>query len=89
MSRLARGNSEALPDVGTLTKLSSWLGLPFSDLIAEQPTGPVTSVLEASTPDIVEVHLRADKNLTPDAAKALAQTFKAIYDQVRSHGVPK
>jgi hypothetical protein len=37
---------------------------------------------ESSTPELVEVHLRADKNLSPEAAKALAQMFKAIYEQV-------
>ena len=29
--------------------------------------------------ELVEVHLRADKNLDPDAAKALAEMFKTLY----------
>ncbi len=89
MSRLARPDSNTLPDIGTLTKLSIWLDLSVSALLEEDHSQNATSNLKASTPDLVEVHLRADKNLAPEAAQALAQTFKAIYEQVVKHGIPR
>ena len=33
-----------------------------------------------STPEVVEVHLRADQNLSPETAQALAGMFKALYE---------
>jgi hypothetical protein len=35
-----------------------------------------------STPDAVELHLRADKNLNPQTAVALAKMFRAAYDEL-------
>lgn len=89
MSRMERGIAATLPDVGTLSKLATWLGVSMGELLNESTPRKNSPALEAATPDLIEVHLRADKNLTPEAAKALAQTFKAIYEQVRSHGTPK
>ena len=34
-----------------------------------------------ATPEIVEAHLRADKNLTPETAKALSELFRVAYTQ--------
>jgi len=33
-------------------------------------------------PEFVEVHLRADKNLTPDTADALSKMFRQLYEKV-------
>ncbi len=79
-SRLERGIGETLPDVTTLEKLARWIGVPLGELLdpGEELQGPGP---KASTPDLVEVHLRADKNLTPDTAKALAQMFRTVYQQ--------
>lgn len=82
MSRLERGQSASLSDVGTLTKLSSWLGLTVSDLINEPAPDKTNTPPKVTTPEFVEVHLRADKNLTTEAAEALATMFKTIYNQV-------
>lgn len=35
-----------------------------------------------ATPDIVELHLRADKNLDKKTADALAELFRTVYDQL-------
>jgi hypothetical protein len=37
-----------------------------------------------ATPEIVEAHLRADKNLTPETAKALSELFRVAYTQFSS-----
>jgi transcriptional regulator with XRE-family HTH domain len=80
-SRLERGALATLPDVGTLEKLAKWLGVTLKDLLGEQAPAGNPSVPEPSTPELVEVHLRADKNLTPQTARALADMFKALYVQ--------
>jgi hypothetical protein len=38
------------------------------------------------TPEIVEAHLRADKNLTPDTAAALSELFRVAYTQFSKSG---
>jgi hypothetical protein len=68
-----------LPDVSTLEKLAKWLGTTLDELLGEKKGRSRISTADASTPDLVEVHLRADKNLTPDTAKALAEMFKTLY----------
>jgi transcriptional regulator with XRE-family HTH domain len=78
-SRLERGLSATLPDVATLEKLAKWLGVTLGELLgddaaAQGNSGPATSIV-----DLVEVHLRADKDLTPETARALADMFKALY----------
>ena len=39
-----------------------------------------------ATPDIVEAHLRADRNLTPETAKALSELFRVAYQQFSAPG---
>jgi hypothetical protein len=34
-----------------------------------------------STPEIVEAHLRADRQLSPETAKALSELFRVAYKQ--------
>ena len=81
LSRLERGLSATLPDVATLEKLAKWLGTTVGGLLAEKGEKKGSNVPDASTPEIVEVHLRADKNLSPKTAKALAEMFKVLYEQ--------
>jgi hypothetical protein len=39
-----------------------------------------------ATPEIVEAHLRADKKLTPETAKALSELFRVAYQQFSKPG---
>jgi hypothetical protein len=41
------------------------------------------------TPEIVEAHLRADRNLTPETASALSELFRVAYTQFSKSGVEK
>jgi len=80
LSRLERGVATSLPDVETLSKLSTWLQVPVGSLMAaELPTQEAAPDL--STPEVVEVHLRADKNLSRETAEALSKMFKLLYEQ--------
>ena len=77
---VGRGLSTALPDVATLTKLANWLGVTVGELLDSSQTSE--SILpQNTTPEIVEVHLRADKNLSPETANALAVMFKSLYNE--------
>jgi hypothetical protein len=41
---------------------------------------------QESMPEIVEAHLRADRNLTPETAHALAELFRVAYTQFSRPG---
>jgi len=52
-----------------------------SELLQEEQKRAPSTMLKSTLPEYVEVHLRADKNLSPKTAKALAEMFKALYEQ--------
>jgi transcriptional regulator with XRE-family HTH domain len=87
-------NGIGAPDSPTLARLASWLGIPLERLMRGSLLGengevgssdpyvePVIYYPTESTPSIVEAHLRADRNLKPDMAKALAELFRVAYSQ--------
>jgi transcriptional regulator with XRE-family HTH domain len=81
-------NGVGTPDSATLARLAQWLGVPLERLMSgsllaqsEPAKEPVVYYPTESTPSIVEAHLRADKNLQPDTAKALAELFRVAYNQ--------
>ncbi len=87
-------NGIGTPDSPTLARLASWLGIPLERLMkgsllngideaarGEAYTEPVIYYPTESTPNIVEAHLRADRNLNPEMAKALAELFRVAYSQ--------
>jgi transcriptional regulator with XRE-family HTH domain len=81
LSRLERGVSPSLPDTETLTKITSWLGVSLEDVLAHNASSTKIDEPDLSTTEAIEVYLRADKNLTPETAKALSDMFKMIYKQ--------
>lgn len=80
LSRLERGVGAA-PDSETITKLSEWLEASVDDLLFGGEA-KFKELEELSTPEIIAVHLRADKNLSPETATALADLFRAAYKQL-------
>lgn len=77
-------NSTGTPDAPTIARLAKWLNVPFERIVGlphGQEGEPVVYYPHESTPDIVEAHLRADRNLTPDTARALAELFRVAYTQ--------
>jgi hypothetical protein len=47
---------------------------------------PVVFYPHESMPEIIEAHLRADRNLTPETAKALSEMFRVAYNQFSHPG---
>jgi transcriptional regulator with XRE-family HTH domain len=79
LSRIERG---ATPDPRNVPLLARWLELPL-DLISWPGQAHEVDV-DLETPDVVEVHLRADKNLDPAAAEALSMMFRHLYEGLAS-----
>ena len=80
----AVGKAPLAPDTRTLTAITRWLGVPLSQLIEvgspELAHGVVHQEGE-SVPDMVEAHLRADRNLDGETALTLARMFRLAYEQ--------
>ncbi len=84
LSRIERGEARGV-EADTLLALAKWLNLP-ADHLSEKPRLPSFPAgiksPSASTPDVIELHLRADPKLNPKTAKALATMFRIAYDQM-------
>lgn len=77
LSRIERGDANNI-ESKTLLTLTKWMNVSV-DLFARQS---VKQEGKRSTPDVVELHLRADKNLDPKSATLLSKMFRATYEQV-------
>lgn len=75
LTRMAQGKR---PDVDGLAALVSWSGLKIDDFVRSE-----TEQREAEPLAMISTYLKADKNLTPEAAAALDQVVKATYDRLR------
>ena len=67
-------------------RLAAWLDMPIERVMhhanataADQT--PVVYYPHESTPEIVAAHLRADRHLAPETAKALSELFRVAYAQ--------
>lgn len=84
LSRIENGTGK--PDADNIARLAAWLDMPIERVMhhgnrpASDPK-PVVYYPHESTPEIVEAHLRADKHLTPQTAKALSELFRVAYTQ--------
>jgi transcriptional regulator with XRE-family HTH domain len=81
LSRIERGAAKDVKSK-TLLALSGWMGTSIEKL-QEKPVPVLHGGRPvAETPDIVELHLRADKRLDPRTAMVLAKMFRATYDEM-------
>jgi len=64
---LSRIETGRLPDLRTFSKLCGWLKIDPAELLGCKIEAKPAALSESS----MGVHLRADKNLRPEAAKAL------------------
>jgi transcriptional regulator with XRE-family HTH domain len=91
LSRIENGTGK--PDADNIARLAAWLDMPIERVMhhghrpANDPK-PVVYYPHESTPEIVEAHLRADKHLTPQTARALSELFRVAYTQF-SEGASK
>ena len=85
LSRIENGTGK--PDADNIARLTGWLDMPMERVMGARKaedgtdTSPVVYFPHEAMPDIVEAHLRADRNLTPETAKALSELFRVAYQQ--------
>ena len=75
LSRVERGDAKGLQG-HTLITLTNWVGA------SAKLWGKAAAAVD-NTPDFVELHLRADKHLDEQTAKALAHLFRTAYEQLK------
>jgi transcriptional regulator with XRE-family HTH domain len=81
LSRIERGAALTVQS-DTLVILADWMDTEVNMLKKEpSPVKKKGRTIEY-TPDIVELHLRADKNLDRKTAIALAKLFRSVYEQL-------
>jgi transcriptional regulator with XRE-family HTH domain len=84
LSRIENGTG--MPDADNIARLTTWLDMPMERILGgrssqEQDEKAVIYYPRESTPEIVEAHLRADRNLTAETASALSELFRVAYAQ--------
>lgn len=92
LSRIENGTGK--PDADNIARLTSWLDVPMERILSARhsPTEQSQAVVyfpQEPTPEIVEAHLRADRNLTPDTAAALSELFRVAYNQFSRNSADK
>jgi transcriptional regulator with XRE-family HTH domain len=73
LSRLERG---ATPDLPTIDKAAKWLGV----IVQTSGTAPVIVESEADLLQTIEVHLRANRKLSPRLARSIAESFTTVME---------
>ena len=89
LSRIENGTGK--PDADNIARLTAWLNVPVERIMSGRSAdgdeaAAVGYFPQESTPEIVEAHLRADRNLTPETAKALSELFRVAYAQFSHPG---
>ena len=87
LSRIENGTGK--PDADNIARLTGWLDMPIDRVMnknASSDVEPVVYYPHEPTPEIVEAHLRADKSLSPETAKALSELFRVAYKQFSTSG---
>lgn len=92
LSRIENGTGK--PDADNIARLASWLDVPMERILSgrQQQADSSKAVVyfpQEPTPEIVEAHLRADKNLTPQTAAALSELFRVAYAQFSRNDADK
>jgi len=86
LSRIENGTGK--PDAENIARLTSWLDVPVERILnarssQDDASQPVVYFPQEPVPEIVEAHLRADRNLSPETAAALSELFRVAYAQHR------
>jgi len=89
-STLSRIEQGKMPDIDTFMRLCDWLEVTpeqffetDGEILQSDTQWPVLSPT-MSTTEAIEVHLRADRELDPETADALANMVKAAYNAIRA-----
>lgn len=85
-STLSRVEMGKVPDLDTFVRICSWLAVQpdqFFPALSPLGEGAAQAVHPGmSTPDIITAHLRADRELAPETADALATMIRLAYSAV-------
>jgi transcriptional regulator with XRE-family HTH domain len=89
LSRIENGTGK--PDADNIARLTTWLDVPMERILSgrdpqAEESKAVVYYPEEPVPEIVEAHLRADRNLTPETAAALSELFRVAYTQFSKSG---
>ncbi len=76
LTRMAQGRR---PDVDSLAALVAWSGLSADDFVRDMQTRPAPRPLAQ-----ISTYLKSDPHLTPEAADALDELVKAMYERMRN-----
>src|SRR3954470_1152066 len=91
LSRIERGHH--LPERRNLLRIARWAGVRLDPVLHPDDARPhhnqPVHSPDASTVEAVEMHLRADKNLSRDDAEALSELFRLAYETVSGNRPPK
>jgi transcriptional regulator with XRE-family HTH domain len=92
LSRIENGTGK--PDADNIARLTTWLDVPMERILSgghsqSDSTKAVVYYPQEPTPEIVEAHLRADRNLTPETATALSELFRVAYTQFSRNDADK
>jgi transcriptional regulator with XRE-family HTH domain len=85
LSRIENGTGK--PDADNIARLTAWLDVPMERILSgrdpqtAEESKAVVYYPQEPVPEIVEAHLRADRNLTPETAAALSELFRVAYTQ--------
>jgi transcriptional regulator with XRE-family HTH domain len=73
------------PNSANLIRITKWLQLPVDEVLRKEkkPANQLATVAQ------IEVHLRADPNLPPDAAEAIADAVQKLYAAFSKQNRPK
>lgn len=84
LSRIENGTG--VPDTQTLSRVARWLNVPLERVVNvhSQSGEPVVYYPNEPIPDILEAHLRADRTLSAESARALAELFRVAYTALGS-----
>ena len=84
LSRIENGTGK--PDADNIARLTAWLEVPVERILSartsqDESAQAVVYYPQEPVPEIVEAHLRADRNLNPETAAALSELFRVAYAQ--------
>jgi transcriptional regulator with XRE-family HTH domain len=80
VSRVLRGH---VPERENLLRLARWVDMPIGSVTQTGQQAQTVHAADADTVQAVELHLRADKDLTGENAEALADLFRIAYERFR------
>lgn len=80
LSRIENGR---IPDMDVFLRICDWIGIPAETFLKRESDATALP----KTTEVIEAHLRADRNLDDATAEAIANMVKAAYalGQRRSH----